>query len=109
MSESTHSQLNLLFPRKSGFETVVSRLYEFKVKQIKALAARDPVSFFGITFKPGAARKIRRKDGDRLATIYNQVHQFSLLDPDVQVERLKAHLISVGSQRRSYYNLDPSI
>ena len=62
-----------------------------------------------INRKTGLGFLFRMFGGDRLATIYNQVHQFSLLDPDVQVERLKAHLISVGSQRSSYYNLDPSI
>ena len=48
----------------------------------------------------------KRKDGDRLAAIYNQVHQFSLLDPDVQVYQLKSHLIAVGGQRRDPYRTD---
>ena len=59
--------------------------------------------FFGMQFKPGAARKSKRKDSDRLKAIYNQVHDFSLLDPAVQVNNLKNHLIAVGRQRRSNF------
>ena len=70
---------------------------------IKDLAARNPIPFFGINFKPVAARKGKRKDADRLAAIYNQVHDFSLLDADVQVRTLKEHLIAVGVQRRNYF------
>ena len=73
------------------------------------MAAREPISFFGITLKPSAARKSKRKDGDRLAAIYNQVHQYSLLDPDVQVNQLKSHLIAVGGQRRDHYRTDLSL
>ena len=82
---------------------MVSRLYEFKTKLVRSLAAREPISFFGMQFKPGAARKSKRKDSDRLKAIYNQVHDFSLLDPAVQVNNLKNHLIAVGRQRRSNF------
>ena len=104
ISESTHASLNGMFPRKVGFDTFASRLHDYKTKMIRSLSARQPKTFFGMTLKPSAARKSKRKDGDRLAVIYNQVHQFSLLNPAVQDNTLKTHLVSVGGQRRNHYD-----
>ena len=49
---------------------------------------------FQANFKPAAARKSKRKDADRLAAIFNQVYDFSLLDADVaEVRTLKASML----------------
>ena len=56
--------------------------------------------FFGVVPKPTGSRKTHRKDTDRLMAVYEEVHNFSLLDQSAQVERLKIHLINVGGKRR---------
>ena len=67
---------------------------------MKDAAARQPINFFGVVPKPSAARKVRKTDKDRLRAVYDEVHNFSLLDQSAQVERLKIHLINVGGKRR---------
>ena len=104
VSESLHSSINGLFPRKVGPETAIGKLRGYKIKRIEELAARDPISFFGVTPKPSVQYKQKKKDTDRLKAIYNEVHHFSLQDPDVQLTNLKEHLISVGGKRRSTFN-----
>ena len=85
VSESSHSSLNSKFPKKVGPDTAIERLKDYKLKLIKQY-------------------KRKKKDADRLTAIYHEVHNFSLLDQEVQLEALKEHLISVGSKRRSNFN-----
>ena len=104
VSESSHSSLNSKFPKKVGPDTAIERLKDYKLKLIKDLAARCPINFFGVAAKPSVQYKRKKKDADRLTAIYHEVHNFSLLDQEVQLETLKEHLISVGSKRRSNFN-----
>ena len=78
----------------------MNKIKNFKIKLIKDAAARDPINFFGVPQKPSVSRKTKKIDKDRLLAIYEDVHNFTLLDPSVQVERLKDHLITVGGRRR---------